>query len=205
MDEKIDWTAIHIAEYEARRKEILFRLGCLEKIFEQTIVTAGIIVTILGLYVKEVINLEFILSMLLISTLIFFFLQVAYLKHHYWLLISASYEERKIIIHQDNKEIYPFKGFSLYVDNLYVHGRIQGLYMKFIGYSEAVFPTAMGLSNLVLFWFLVIYNLNSIDFSISIFFLFYFGYVEIILFIILVIIGVNQRNWTVRGKNFVLK
>jgi hypothetical protein len=143
--------------------------------------------------------------MLLVSTLIFFFLQLSYLKHHYWLLISANYEECGIRIKDDKNEIYPFQGYDVFVDTLNKSKGVQSLYLKIIGYFEAAFPTAMGFLNLVLFWILLFSNLSEIAISLTNFFLFYFGYTEIIFFIILVMIGITQRNWAVRGKKFVLK
>ncbi|MBI9051352.1 MAG: hypothetical protein JEZ00_18150 [Anaerolineaceae bacterium] len=208
-EKEIDWTAIKIAEYEARRGEILFRLNCMQRAFEQSIITTGIVVTILGLFNQQILDIFFILSILLVSPIIFLFLQVSYLKHHYWLLVNASYQERKIALDIENNGITSpnniFSGYGKYVDFLHKQGVIQVFYFRFLGFLEAAFPTVMGLSNLLLFWILAINHLNQLNHSIWVLFLLIIGVLEIIPFVFLLTMGIFQRFWAEKNKIFQTK
>jgi hypothetical protein len=189
-----------IAEYEALRDEILLRLSFQQQLLNHSLVSAGLIVPIVGLFGVSSIDPHGVLALLLIGPIVSVFLQLIYLKQYVYFQQLASYIASTLGPTQisgeslENKGIPLFSGWERYLNRKLIKSRLVDSAMIFTGFAEGSFPAITGLLYLLAFAASLVAQANDLNLLI-IFVLVGWGVLDLLFLVIVFVISWFVRGW----------
>lgn len=163
-----DETLVVLAEYEALRQEILFRLGAQQNLLQYTVLVGGAPVPIIGFFTNfEPLGLREIVVplsyLLLIPAILCLFLQLTYLKHHLYIHLLSLYIDKELSIRltEDTADLarFPhkpgtaahelqariFAGWEIHLTQTMMDDTLSKGLAAVLGLAEGYFASAVGM------------------------------------------------------------
>jgi len=182
---------ILIAEYQAIRNEIIFRLEAQQNIISYSLLVAGILAPALGL--SNTLDIHIVLVVLLVGPIICALLQLTFLKHHLWITIDYRYLDYELGAEVMGENIFRRRG--IYIRKELYQNKMANIFSALLGFAEGFIPTLVGFLYLFLFLVMILVSSNRMDFNFITCLLTFWFVLDLFGLVVLVIIGVVERKW----------
>lgn len=182
---------ILIAEYQAIRNEIIFRLEAQQNIISYSLLVAGILAPALGL--SNTLDIHVVLVVLLVGPIICALLQLTFLKHYLWITIDYRYLDYELGADVMGENVFRRRG--IYIRKELYQNKLANIFSALLGFAEGFIPALVGFLYLFLFLVMILVSSNRMEFSLITCLLMFWFVLDLLGLVVLVIIGVIERKW----------